>query len=326
MIANAACIGAGVIGAGWAARLTWNGIDVSVADPHPEAERRVRDTLANGHRALAELSPPPEGGTGRLKLAPSIAEAVQNADLVHESAPEDEATKRRVLAEIDAAAKPDALICSSTSGLLPSKLQADMARPQRFMVAHPFNPVYLLPLVEICGGGETSLRAIEQALEFFRSIGMKPLHLKKEIDGFVADRLMEALWREALWLVHDDVATVEEIDDAICYGPGIRWALMGSFLTYRMGGGEGGMAHFMEQFGPSLQWPWSKLTDVPELTDDFLGKIVAQSDAQAAGASAADLERRRDDGLVAVIKALKAGGIASGGVLAEYERRRSEGS
>ncbi len=140
-----------------------------------------------------------------------------------------------------------------------------MRRPERFLVAHPFNPVYLLPLVEIVGGERTSEESLSRAIAFYESVGMRPLRVRSEIDGFVADRLLEALWREALWLVEDEVATVEEIDDAIRFGPGLRWAQMGTFLTYRIAGGEEGMHHFLEQFGPALQWPWTKLMDVPEL-------------------------------------------------------------
>ena len=158
-----------------------------------------------------------------------------------------------------------------------------MRHPDRFLVAHPFNPVYLLPLVELCGGTQTASDAIAQAAGFYKSIGMRPLHVRKEIDGFIADRLLEALWREALWLVHEDVATVEEVDDAIRFGAGLRWAMFGTFLIYRLAGGEDGMRHFMAQFGPALKLPWTKLMDVPELTDALIDKIAAQSDQQAGG-------------------------------------------
>jgi carnitine 3-dehydrogenase len=199
-----------------------------------------------------------------------------------------------------------------------------MENPERFLVAHPFNPVYLMPLVEICAGSNTSVNACDEAEAFYRSIGMMPIRVRKEIDAFIADRLMEALWREALWLVHDDVATVEEIDDAIRYGPGLRWALMGSFMIYRMGGGEAGMRHFLNQFGPSLSWPWSRLTDVPDLDDALIEKISRQSDAQASGRSIRELERMRDDGLVAVIKALREVDWGAGSVFSDYENRRRE--
>jgi carnitine 3-dehydrogenase len=315
-----ALVGGGVIGGGWAGRLVENGVDVAVYDPHPEAERRVREVLENAERAWARLLLAPRR-RGAITFAPSLAEAVRDADVIQESAPEDEALKRRLLSEIGEHARPDALVCSSTSGLLPSLLQADMTHPERFVVGHPFNPVYLLPLVEVVAGERTSEEAVERALAFYASLGMKPLRVRREIEGFVADRLLEALWREALWLVHDDVATVEEVDDAIRYGAGLRWAQMGTFLTYRIAGGEEGMRHFLAQFGPALQWPWTKLTDVPELTDELVEKLASQSDEQAAGLSVRELERLRDDNLIAVIQALRAQRYAAGEVLHEHEAR-----
>jgi carnitine 3-dehydrogenase len=321
-VRKAACIGGGVIGAGWAARLAWHGIDVTVCDPHPEAERRCRIVLANGEWAMARLYGAPVGEPGAVAFTTDIAEAVADADFVQESAPEDIPLKQAILAEIDRHAPAVALVCSSTSGLRPTVLQSVMDRPGRFMVGHPFNPVYLLPLVEVCGGEKTDAAAIDRAITFYRSLGMQPLHVRTEIDGFIADRLMEALWREALWLVNDGVATVAEIDDAVRYGPGLRWAMMGTFLTYRIAGGEDGMRHFMRQFGPALQWPWTKLTDVPDLTDDLIDRIATQSDEQADGVELRDLERQRDDGLVAIMQALKPLGIGAGAVLADQERAR----
>jgi carnitine 3-dehydrogenase len=195
-----------------------------------------------------------------------------------------------------------------------------MTRPERFCVAHPFNPVYLLPLVELCAGERTAPDTVERAGELFRSVGMRPLVVRSEIDGFVADRLLEALWREALWLVNDGVATVEEVDDAIRYGAGLRWAFMGTFLTYRIAGGERGMRHFLSQFGPALEWPWTHLTDVPELTDELVETIAAQSDAQARGVSARELERLRDRVLVRVLQGLREEEFAAGATLAAWER------
>jgi carnitine 3-dehydrogenase len=212
------------------------------------------------------------------------------------------------------------VFASSTSGLLPSRLQADMAHPERLTVGHPFNPVYLLPLVEVCGGERTAPETVERAAAVYRGLGMRPLVLRREIDAFVADRLLEALWREALWLVADDIATVEDVDDAIRYGAGLRWACMGPFLTYRIGGGTAGMRHFMAQFGPTLELPWTKLTDVPDLSDGLLDKLVDQSDAQAAGRDVRALERLRDDCLVALIQGLRTQEVGAGAVLGEYER------
>ena len=317
---HVAIVGGGVIGGGWAGRLVENGIDVVVSDPHPEAERRVREALDNAERAWAKLTLAPRV-RGSVSFASSLADAVGDADVVQESATEDEALKQRLLAEIDELARPDALVCSSTSGLLPSRLQADMTHPERFVVGHPFNPVYLLPLVEVVAGEQTSEDAVARALAFYASVGMKPLRVLKEIDGFVADRLLEALWREALWLVHDDVATVEEVDDAIRYAAGLRWAQMGTFMTYRIAGGEQGMRHFLEQFGPALEWPWTKLTDVPELTDQLIDKLAAQSDLQADGLSVRELERIRDDNLVVLLQALRSRDYAAGAVLRAHEAR-----
>ncbi len=200
-----------------------------------------------------------------------------------------------------------------------------MVHPERLVVGHPFNPVYLLPLVEVCGGARLRPPRSSGPGRSMPSLGMKPLVLAKEIDGFVADRLLEALWREALWLVNDGVATVEEIDDAIRYGAGLRWSFMGTFLVYRIAGGEAGMRHFMAQFGPALQWPWTKLTDVPELTDDLLDRLVAQSDAQAAGRSIRELEALRDDCLVRVMQGLRSVGYGAGEVLDDCDRSSSSG-
>jgi carnitine 3-dehydrogenase len=312
-------LGGGVIGGGWAARFALNGIDVRLYDPDPEAERKIGEVLANARAALAGLTRAPLPPEGTIALVASLEDAVDGVDLVQESAPEREQMKRELLARACRAAPPDAVIASSTSGLLPTRLQAEMPRPQRFCVGHPFNPVYLLPLVEICGGEQTDPETLRRATDIYDGIGMHPLVLSHEIDGFVADRLLEALWREALWLVNDGTATVSEIDDAISYGAGLRWASMGTFLTYRIAGGEAGMRHFMEQFGPALHWPWTKLTDVPELTGALLDRIVEQSDAQAGGRSVRELERVRDDCLVAVIQGLRAQDAGAGAVLARWE-------
>ena len=312
-------IGGGVIGGGWAARCALHAIDVFVFDVDAQAQRKLDEMLANARRAHQALTSTRLKREGTVRLVTDLEEACASADFIQESLPEREALKIDLLSQSSRAARADVVIASSTSGLLPTRLQSSMRNPERFLVGHPFNPVYLMPLVEVCPGKQTSTESCDRAAAFYRSMGMKPLRLRKEIDAFIADRLMEALWREALWLVHDDVATVEEIDDAIRYGPGLRWALMGSFLVYRLGGGEAGMRHFLEQFGPSLKWPWTKLTDVPEFDQALIEKIAAQSDAQAAGRSIRELERIRDDGLVAVIKGLKNLDWGAGALLSEYE-------
>jgi carnitine 3-dehydrogenase len=320
-VSNVGLLGGGVIGGGWAARFVLNGVDVKLFDPDPEAERKIDEMLANATRAWQQLTDAPLPSPGGVTKVDSPGEAASGVQFVQESAPENEQIKRSLLAAASEAAAPDVVFGSSTSGILPSRLQADMKHPERLVVGHPFNPVYLLPLVEVCPGQLTRPDAVRRAADVFASLGMKPLVLQHEIDGFVADRLLEALWREALWLVNDGVATVEQVDDAIRFGAGLRWASMGTMLTYRIAGGEGGMRHFMAQFGPALQWPWSKLTDVPELTDELLDRIEQQSDAQAGGAGVRDLERLRDDCLVGVLQGLRQRDYAAGAVLKAYEQQ-----
>ncbi|HET8979491.1 MAG TPA: carnitine 3-dehydrogenase [Solirubrobacteraceae bacterium] len=317
-------LGAGVIGGGWAARFMLAGIDVRLYDPSPAAAEAVGQTIERARRAWRKLTLAPLPPEGRLEVVGSVADAVEGVDLVQESAPEREDLKIELLGEATRAAPRDAIIATSTSGLLPSRLAARMTHPERFVVGHPFNPVYLLPLVEICGSDRTAPETIERAAYLYRWVGMRPLIVRREIDGFIADRLLEALWREALWLVADDVATVEEVDDAIRFGAGLRWAAMGTFLTYRLAGGAAGMRHFMAQFGPALQLPWTRLTDVPELDDALLDKLVEQSDAQAQGLSVAELEELRDDCLIAVLRGLAGTGFAAGEVLARTERELYE--
>ena len=312
-IERVACIGGGVIGSGWAARFVLNGIDVAVYDPDPEAGRKANEVLDNAERAFQRLFGDARPARGRLRVAASIADAIDGAEFIQESVPERLDLKRAVLAEADAVAQPDTAIASSTSGLLPSDMQRDLMHPGRTLVGHPFNPVYLLPLVEIVGGRATAPAAVERACKVYESICMKPVVVGKEIDAFIGDRLQEALWREALWLVHDGIATVEEIDDVIRYSFGLRWAQMGIFQVYRLAGGEAGMRHFMEQFGPCLEWPWTRLTDVPELDDALIDRIAEQSDAQAAGLSVRALERIRDDNLIGVMEALERTGTSGWG-------------
>ncbi len=313
-------LGGGVIGGAWAARAVLNGMDAVVCDNDPEAERKVGEVIENARRAWSMLTIAPLPTPGTWRIVRTLEEAADGADFIQESLPEREDLKIRLLAQAETAMRPNVVIGSSTSGLRPSRLQSGLRNPERFVVGHPFNPVYLMPLVEICGGEKTSAETKERAAAFYRSIGMHPLHVRKEIDGFIADRLMEALWREALWLVKDDIATTDEIDDAMRFGPGLRWAFMGTMLIYRIAGGEPGMRHFMAQFGPSLKWPWTKLMDVPELDDTLLDKLVAQSDAQAAGVGIREYERIRDSCLVSIFQGLKANDYGAGRTLAGYEK------
>ena len=316
---SVAVVGAGVIGAAWAARWALRGVDVAVADPSPDASRIVDEVLGNARSAWERLDLLP-ADEGFIRFCPSVADAVDAAELVQESAPENPGIKRSVYAEIEAVAHTDTVIASSTSGIRPSHLQEGMEAPGRLAVGHPFNPVYLLPMVEVVGGEQTSPETIERLMGWYTAAGMKPLHLKVEIDAFVADRLLEAVWREALWLVNDGVATTEEIDDAIRYGFGLRWAQMGLFETYRIAGGEAGMGHFIRQFGPTLSWPWSKLMDTPELTEELVGAIETQSDAQSGHHAIRDLEHIRDQNLVDMMLALESNDWAAGQIWAALRR------
>lgn len=321
---RAAAIGCGVIGAGWIARLRLNGVDVRAFDPSPDARRIIDAVFENALVAwrLLDLEPAADS-IGSLVLCASIAEAVADAELVIESVPERLDVKHETLKEIDTAAPPDAIIASSTSGFTPSQLASPLTRPERLVVGHPFNPVYLLPLVEVVGGQRTAEHTITRAIEIYRTLGMHPLHVRAEIDAHIADRLLEAVWREALWLVNDGIATTEEIDDAIRFGFGLRWAQMGLFETYRIAGGEGGMRHFIGQFGECLTWPWSKLVDVPELTDELIETIARQSDAQSGHLTIRELERIRDRNVAAMLLALERNAWGAGATIAEARAARS---
>jgi len=318
---KAAIVGGGVIGGGWAARFLLHGWDVSVSDPSPKVEAQIGEILENARLslpALADIAMPSEG---KLTFARSLPESVSDADWVQESVPEELALKHKVLAEIQANAPDNAIVGSSTSGFKPSELQEGATTPGQILVAHPFNPVYLLPLVEVVTGTACGEAVRTQACETLKSIGMEPLIVRNEIDAHLADRFMEAVWREALWLVKDDVATTEEIDNSIRYGFGLRWGQMGLFETFRLAGGEEGMAHFIRQFGPCLKWPWTKLMDVPDLTEELVQKIADQSDTQSGKYGIRELERIRDRNLVGMMRSLKERDWGAGRILNENDKR-----
>jgi carnitine 3-dehydrogenase len=294
-------IGTGVIGNGWIARALARGWDVVAFDPDPAAPARTRAFVANAWSSLERQGLAEGANPARLRFVESLEDAVENADLIQENVPERLALKREILAAVDATAAPQVLIGSSTSGFKPSDLQRDCSRaPGRVIVAHPFNPVYLLPLVELVGGEATGPGEIERARALYQALAMRPLVVRREIEGHIADRLMEALWREALHLVNDGVATTEEVDAAVVYGCGLRWSLMGTFLTFHLAGGEPGMRHMLEQFGPALKLPWTKL-EAPELTETLIDRVVEGCEHQAAGRPVAELDRRRDDFLVELL-------------------------
>lgn len=299
-IEKVAVIGTGVIGNGWISRFLAQGYSVVAFDPSEGAEERTRLAVEQAWPSLVHMGLAPNASAERITFVNTIEEAVMDADLIQENVPEREDLKKSVLMSIDQHAKTEAIIASSTSGIMPSTLQEGLQHPERMIVAHPFNPVYILPLVELVGGQATTPEIMEQANEFYQSIQMKPLIIKKEIEGHVADRLMEALWRESLHLVNDGIATTEEIDAAIIYGAGLRWAQMGPFMTFHLAGGEKGMRHMLEQFGPALKLPWTKL-EAPELTSELKEKVIEGCETQAGNDSVADLEVKRNEFLVKLL-------------------------
>lgn len=303
-IRTLAALGSGVIGSGWVARALAHGLDVVAWDPAPGAEAVLRARIANAWPALEKQGLAPGASQARLRFVDTVEDCVREADFIQESAPERLELKLALHAQISAAARPDVIIGSSTSGLLPSEFYADAQHPERCVVGHPFNPVYLLPLVEVVGGEKTAPEAVQAAIQIYSALGMRPLHVRKEVPGFIADRLLEALWREALHLVNDGVASTGEIDDAIRFGAGLRWSFMGTFLTYTLAGGNAGMRHFMAQFGPALQLPWTYLP-APELTETLIDRVVEGTAVQQGERSIAELERYRDDCLLAVLAAIK---------------------
>ena len=321
MTKTAAIIGGGVIGGGWAARFLLMGWDVRVFDPDVEAERKIGEVIGNARRSLPGLSDVALPAEGRLSFHDTMSDAVAGASWIQESVPERLELKRKVYQTLQEHCLPEAIIGSSTSGFTPTELQGCATRPEQIVVTHPFNPVYLLPLIELVPSDKNAPELIARAKDILTSVGLYPLHVRKEIDAHIADRFLEAVWREALWLIKDGIATTEEIDDAIRYGFGLRWAQMGLFETYRVAGGEAGMRHFIAQFGPCLSWPWTKLMDVPELTDELIDMIADQSDAQSGAHTIRELERIRDNNLVSILRGLKAQNYGAGTLLNAQDRR-----
>ena len=304
-----AVLGAGLIGAGWAARLSYCGHEVGFYDPSAAVEKRAREVIGRGMKSLTAL-----GGkrrAGAIRFTTDLEEALDGAVFVQEAAPERQDVKRDLFKRVSKLLPPEVVIASSSSAFLPTKLQKGMTHPERILIGHPFNPVYLIPLCEIVAGQQTSKAAVKKAKTLYDAIGMHSLVMDKEIDAYIANRLQEALWTEALHLIDRDIATAGQIDDAVAYGPGLRWAFMGTFLTFHLGGGAGGMRHFVEHFGPSLEKP-NCFMKGPKITPKLIEKIASQTEAKAEGRSVAELEELRDRSLVAVMKAMEGIGYASG--------------
>lgn len=304
-ISRVAVIGTGTIGASWTAVFLARGLTVVASDPAPGAEAFLHEFVGAAWPSLAQLSPLPAGPPwGSLSFHAEPEPALAGADFVQESAPEREELKRALLARLDAVLDPEVVIASSSSGLLMSRLQIDCRHPERCVIGHPFNPPHLVPLVEVVGGAKTGSTAIERALAFYAAIGKEPIHIRREVPGHVANRLQAALWREALHLVAEGVASVADVDTAISAGPGLRWALMGPHLTFHLAGGVGGIDHFLDQFAaPMASW-WGSLGN-PTLTAELKERLAAGIAAEAAGLGIAELAARRDRFLVDLL-ALKA--------------------
>ena len=316
-------VGTGVIGAGWAIRALARGHAVVAWDPAPGAEERLRATVDRAWPSATRLGLFPGADRRHLAWAAAADDLAGRVDWIQESAPEDEDVKRPLLQALARAAGPEVVIASSSSGLLPTRLQEGCRHPERVLIGHPFNPVYLLPLVEVVAGRQTSTEAVNAALTHYDDLVMHPLVVRTEIEGYLSDRLQEALWREILHLVNDGVATTRELDEAVHYGPGLRWAGMGTNLTFHLAGGEGGMRHMLGQFGPALKLPWTKL-EAPDLTEDLIELMAAGCEEQAEGRSMAELERLRDDYLVNVMRSLRPLGLGAGRLVAEREARIHE--
>ena len=296
-------IGTGVIGAGWAARFIASGHHVQAYDPSPRSLIKLKTDVKKALISLSKIGLHKNASIKNLTYHNNLKDALKDTSFVQENAPEKEKLKTSLLKEIDQLLDKEILIASSSSGLLPTKIQSKCKFPNRVLIGHPFNPVYLLPLVEIVKGKKTSQQSALKLKKIYESIGMKPLMVRKEIEGYISDRLQEALWRESLHLIKDGIASTEEIDDAIVYGPGLRWAFMGVCLTFHLAGGEEGMKHMLEQFGPALKLPWTKLK-APELNKKLKGRMISGTKKQAGKFSINDLEKQRDLFLIEIMKTL----------------------
>ena len=314
-------LGTGVIGAGWAARALHTGINVVASDIDPKMEDWINEAVENALPPLQSLT---EGITlppkGKLTFTTDPISMSQQVDFIQENIPEVLDIKRKSLKSIAEVTNKEIIISSSTSGFMPTELQQGMTFPERFIVGHPFNPVYLCPLVEIVGGKETSDKVKNIAKIFYESMGMHTLMLRKEVPGHISDRLQEAMWREILHALNDDIATTGELDESIVYGPGLRWSIMGMNQIYMIAGGKGGARHFIEQFGPALKWPWSHLK-APELSNEIIDRFVEGVEAQSQGKSIREMEKIRDECLVAIQKVLSKHNMGAGKTLNEFKKK-----
>ncbi len=296
-----AIIGTGVIGSGWTLRLLAKKKEIYVFEPSIKQKKFLLDEIKRTTKSLKNFYKISTISTKKLYFKKTIRDAVKDVDLIQENVPENERIKKKIVKEISKWSKPNAIIASSSSGLLPSRIQSACKNPARFIIAHPFNPVYLLPLVEIVKGEKTKLDFIKKSEIFYRSLGMIPLIVKKEVEGYLSDRLQESMWRESLHIINENIASTDDLDKAIIHGPGLRWSLMGTFLTFHLAGGKMGMRHMLNQFGPSLKLPWTKLK-APKLTKKLSNRIIKGTKKQSKGKSIKELTTIRDNFLIDLLK------------------------
>src|SRR5258705_150013 len=300
-IRRIAIVGTGVIGASWAAQYLARGFDVIATDPAPDAEANLRKYIDDAWTVLTSIGLSPGASRDRLEFTADMKKALANADFVQENGPERVDFKIKLYADMDAMTPPDSLIASSSSTLTMSVVQSKCEHPERCVIGHPFNPPHVIPLVEVVGGAKTSPAAIEKALAFYKSIGKRAILLRKEVPGHVANRLQSALYREVLYLIEQGVLSVADADDAVSWGPGLRWGVMGPSLQFHLGGGAGGIQHFIDHLLPAMEPLW-KVLGTPGLTPEFKQNLAAGTLEEAAGRSVAELAEAENEVLVGLLR------------------------
>ena len=304
MINKIAVIGTGVIGSGWIVRFLAHNKKVIAFDKDIRLKKKIIKEIKQTWPYVKKLFNKKKLKIENFSFVTSLKDALKDAEFVQECAPENYKLKIRLMKEIGKYTKSDSIISSSSSGLLPSRIYSKCKNPSRTIIAHPFNPVYMLPGVEIVPGKRTKKNFLKKAYKFYKSISMNPIMIKKELPGYLSDRLQEALWREALHIVNEGYASTEDLDRAIEDGPGMRWSLMGTFLTFHLAGGNAGMKHMLEQFGPALKLPWTKLK-APKLSNKLSNRVIAGTKKQARGKSVAEISKIRDEYLLNLQKMRK---------------------
>jgi carnitine 3-dehydrogenase len=296
-----AIVGTGVIGASWAAYYLARGFDVIATDPGPQAEANLRKYVDDAWPLLTEVGLSPGASRDRLTFSPDMSHALADADWVQENAPERPDFKIKLFAEMDKVTPPNSIIASSSSGITMDVIQSGCKRPERCVIGHPFNPPHIVPLVEVVGGAKTSEATVERAMAFYADVGKKPVRLHKSLPGHVANRFQAALYKEVLYLVQQGVLSVADADIAVCYGPGIRWGVMGPSLQWHIGGGKGGIQHFMEHLMDPLV-AMMKALGTPEITPQLKQTVVDAVLKEAGGRSVEQLAREENAVLVALLK------------------------